>query len=91
MKNVWQYMIAIRSDTTTIHILGIEQNDWWWSTPVVQITAESAITRSGSQYRLGNRIDDVGVVVSDLIREILVRDGSFRIVPANVDIADLLA
>ena len=91
MKNVWQYLLAIRTDATTVHVLGIDQNDWWWSTPVVELTTESARTRSGSRYQLGNRIDDISVVDAILIREILIRDGSFLIVPADVDIADLQA
>jgi hypothetical protein len=89
MKTVWQYLLAIRADTATLHVLGIEQNDWWWSTPVVDLETETARTRSGSLYRLGKRTDDIAEADPFFVRKVINRDGEFLVVPLDVGIEDL--
>ncbi|MCZ8312351.1 MAG: hypothetical protein O9320_16005 [Magnetospirillum sp.] len=89
MKTVWQYFLAIRADTATLHILGIERDDWWWSTPVVELDAETARTRSGSVYRLGQRTDDIAAADPFFVWKVVARDGEFLVVPIDVGIEDL--
>ncbi len=89
MKTVWQYFLAIRADTAMLHILGIEQNDWWWSTPVVELETETARTRSGSVYRLGKRTDDIAAADPFFVRKVVARDGEFLVVPLDVGISEL--
>ncbi|MFN8705024.1 MAG: hypothetical protein ACK5XB_10470 [Rhodospirillales bacterium] len=82
-------MLAIRADTATLHILGIERDDWWWSTPLVELETETARTRSGSVYRLGKRTDDIAAADPFFVRKVIARDGEFLVVPLDVGIADL--
>jgi hypothetical protein len=83
------HLLAIRIDTTTLHVLGNESGDWRWSSAIVDIRDDGATTRSGNEYRFGTRVDDIDAADKRLLKQVVERDGPLLVVPTDVKYADL--
>ena len=86
---VSQYLLVIRTDGTTLHVLGLERGEWRWSSAIVDLRDDGATARSANVYRFGKRIDDIDAVDKNFLAQVVKRDGPLLVVPASVDKTDL--
>jgi hypothetical protein len=88
---VKQYLLVIRTDGTTLHVLGDEHSEWRWSSAIVDLRDDGATTRSGNTYVFGTRIDDIDAVDKNFLAQVVERDGPLLIAPASIQKSDLEA